>query len=24
LRVIIDQLASLTDTAALAWHDELA
>jgi dGTPase len=23
-RVIIDQLASLTDTSALAWHDRLA
>jgi dGTPase len=22
-RVIIDQLASLTDTSALAWHDRL-
>jgi dGTPase len=23
-RVIIDQVASLTDTSALAWHDRLA
>jgi dGTPase len=23
-RVIIDQLASLTDTSALAWHERLA
>jgi dGTPase len=23
LRVIVDQIASLTDTSAIAWHDRL-